>query len=335
LRERLSALARRPWDGWSRFWFAEIDGTAFGLVRILFSAAAILTLLEFAPLLREQYTDEGVFHALDAMRWSWGNAMAVFLRPALGSLGAVVVIYTALLFALGFLLVGRFTRLAAAAVFALQLWFQLRNPTYLNGGDEVLRLTAFYLFLGHLVVPPEGRAFSLDRARALARRGLDEATAAPPRMPAWPVRMIQLQVCIIYFLAGFWKLLGDSWWNGDAIYVAIGNASITRFGPLGGAWSWPLYWVAGLFVAWWEFLFPLLVLTRWGRRFSIAHGIALHLGILLTMNIGFFSLVMLATYPVFVDPAWARRTVLRRFGGLGRAALHWFGPRPRVAPGRA
>ena len=33
----------------------------------------------------------------------------------------------------------------------------------------------------------------------------------------WPMRMIQLQVCMLYFDAFLWKIRGETWMNGLAI----------------------------------------------------------------------------------------------------------------------
>ena len=318
---------------WNGFWFSEVSGTAFALVRVCFAATAVLTLLELSPLLAEHYTSNGYFPIESARQWSWGNLIGFLHLSWLDGLPQVIVIYTGLIFCIVLLGVGLHTRSAAFVTFVLLLWFQTRNPTYLNGGDEVLRLTAFYLFLGYLVIPPEHRTLSLDRARALARSVDSREQRAVPgtesvwlggRMPAWPVRMIQIQICLLYFIAGWWKLSGESWWSADAIYYAVQNPQVARFHLPVTAWMEPIFLVASLSVAWWEFLFPALFALRRARKLALLFGVTLHLGTLLTMNIGFFALVVLATYPAMIGPAtcdrWLR-ALFARFAPQSQRAL--------------
>ncbi|MDH3225436.1 MAG: hypothetical protein OEO23_17075, partial [Gemmatimonadota bacterium] len=243
---------------WNRFWFSQVGGTAFAFVRIGFAAIAVLTLLELSPLLAEHYTADGYFPIESARQWSWGNLIGLLHFSWLDGLPQVTVIYTCLLFSITLVGVGLHTRTASFVTFVLLLWFQTRNPTYLNGGDEVLRLTAFYLFLGYLVIPPAERTLSLDRRRAIAKRpgqtvmegsagsGAAVTSGASAvwlggRMPVWPIRMIQIQICLLYFISGWWKLSGESWWSADAVYYAVQNPQVARFQLPEAAWMEPLF----------------------------------------------------------------------------------------------
>ena len=123
--------------------------------------------------------------------------------------------------------------------------------------------------------------------------------------------MIQIQICILYFVAGWWKLSGDSWWSADAVYYALQNPQVARVIVPASAWMEPIFLAASLSVAWWEFLFPLLYAVRFTRKWALWGGVALHLGIFATMNIGFFPLVVLATYPAFL-PASSLRPLAGR-----------------------
>ena len=51
----------------------------------------------------------------------------------------------------------------------------------------------------------------------------------------------------------------------------------------------------------WEIGFPLLVAVRWFRPWALLAGVGLHLGILLTMEVGWFSQVTLCWYAVFLS----------------------------------
>jgi hypothetical protein len=61
--------------------------------------------------------------------------------------------------------------------------------------------------------------------------------------------------------------------------------------------------LAGLawFIRDWELLFPLLLLNQHTRRLSIVIGILFHLGLLLTMHLRWFPVIMLALYPSLIS----------------------------------
>lgn len=331
---------RRAWGGitgawdalagsWNRFWFAGTDGLPLGVVRIGFALAALYVWLETAPILRRYYTDAGELPIADARRWGTEWVSRWLMPDALGSPAAVTVLFVLLGVALVALLVGWRTRLAAGGGWLLLLWFQLRNPTFLNGGDEVLRLTGLYLALAYVALPARDRSLSLDRRAALARetaggtgdpggsRGPEgrttfgaESAGRGARIPAWPLRLMQVQLCVVYVVSGLWKVAGEAWWDGSALVYALDNAAFSRFGLPDWAWLQPVFVVLGISVAWWELLFPLLV--AWGRtrRWALLYGVVFHLLIFVTMNIGAFAPAMLALYPAFLTG-----DELRRLGG--------------------
>lgn len=299
----MSAPAR-AWRAWSRFWFREVDGAGLAAVRVAFAAPALYFWLGTAPVLRRYYSDRGEFPIAAARIWSPDVWARVAMPEVLGGLPATVVLFGLLFVALVCLLAGYRTRLVAAATWALLTWFQYRNPTFLNGGDEVMRLTAFYLTLAYLGVRSEDRVLTLDRRRILARSG-----GAPGRgtVPVWTLRLFQIQLCVLYLVSGFWKIVDPSWWDGSAIYYALAGDTFGRFGLPPWAWLQPFFVIASVAVAWWELLFPALMASRRTRMPALLFGVALHVGILMTMNIGPFPLAVLAMYPAFLDPDALRR----------------------------
>jgi hypothetical protein len=263
------------------------------------------------PLVRHFYSDQGEFPIAAARVWSREFFARYLMFDFLGSYPAAVLVFVLWGAVLAALLLGWKTRLAAWASFLLYMWVYYRNTTFGNGGDEMLRLASFYLALGYSVVPVQHRSFTLDRLRWIRGGGTDNVTA----VPAWPVRMFQIQICAVYLVAGFWKVVDPLWWSGVAAIYALGNESFTRFGAPGWAGGRPLYLAATILIAWWEFLFTPLV--AWGRTRSavLICGVALHLGILALMSIGIFPLIMLACYPAFLSGEQVGRLVRTLRGG--------------------
>lgn len=131
--------------------------------------------------------------------------------------------------------------------------------------------------------------------------------------PAWPVRLIQIQLCVIYCTSGWIKLAGTglfegTWWDGTSIHNVLNYLTMSRFSYA----SFPVpIWITALLswlTVWWEALFPLLVLSRKTRTWALVYGILFHIGIWFTIAIGWFSFYMIALYGVWVpDSFWERR----------------------------
>jgi hypothetical protein len=54
-------------------------------------------------------------------------------------------------------------------------------------------------------------------------------------------------------------------------------------------------------IRWWELLFPVLLINAYTRKISLLIGILFHLGLLLTMNLRWFALIMLALYLALIS----------------------------------
>jgi hypothetical protein len=124
------------------------------------------------------------------------------------------------------------------------------------------------------------------------------------RQPVWPLRLIRSQVAIVYAASGLFKLLGPAWRSGAAVHY---TTSQNVYGRLFHVYPFPpgLEWIlTGLTYSalLWEMLFPLMLLHRKTRAVALIAGIAIHLGIWATMEVGPFTWVMLASYVAFLEP---------------------------------
>ena len=141
-------------------------------------------------------------------------------------------------------------------------------------------------------------------------------------IPPWSVRLMQIQVAVMYLFTGLTKLgdvrLVDGWARGDwvdgtALYWVMNDVAVTRWSyaqlPVPMAVCRLMSWVTLIF----EIGFAFFIMVRPLRAPVLLLGVALHLGILLTMEIGWFSQVTLCWYLLFVPGdrlsslvAWAR-----------------------------
>ena len=112
---------------------------------------------------------------------------------------------------------------------------------------------------------------------------------------SFAVRLMQIQLCIIYFFGGFGKALGFDWLDGNAIWLCINHyldqkvistffVHIPKF----------IYQLASLHVTILELLFPIFVfLSKNIRKWTIINIIIMHIVIALVIKIYTFSIAML------------------------------------------
>jgi Vitamin K-dependent gamma-carboxylase len=207
------------------------------------------------------------------------------------------------------LLFGFRTRLAALVVFVCLASFERRNPFVLNSGDQLLQVLAFYL-----VLMPSGVSLSVDR---MLKRG-EEFWEFPTR-PIWPLRLVQIQVSILYLSAVWAKVRGATWNDGTAVSYAFRIDDIARF-PVPDFITDSLLIINlltfGTLAI--ELSLGILVWNRVLRPWVLLAGVALHLGIDYAVRVGFFSYAVFVAYIAFLPPQTASSLILSardRFAG--------------------
>lgn len=291
-------------SAWTIFWNAPVRAERLALMRILLGLSLLSQqIIELLPYLMEYYGPDGVapaglFDRVQLRYWYWSMLVFNTDDPTTVYIVFGLWVAAALLFTLGY-----HTRLANLALWFFTTCFLARNPLNCNAGDDVLQMGIFLLMLS-----PCGRALSID-AWQRRRRGLD---VGPVFVPAWPVRLIQLQLCALYCTTGLVKLKGEgwlegSWWDGTSVHYTFHYLTLNRYSP--ASFSMPLWVTMAMTYStvWWETLFPLLVLWRRTRLFALVFGVLLHIGILATLAITWFSLNTLSFYAVWLpDEFWQR-----------------------------
>jgi hypothetical protein len=172
-----------------------------------------------------------------------------------------------------------------------------------------------YAQLGHLF-PPGDRA--VDR---LVRTGLLvllfsgahrywalRKTDRPARIDAWPADLMKLVLTLMYMSAGIAKLIQQPGWffpgfDPPLLRILIDPLS-SHLDPT--VWSqWPFLFRLGSWATIALELSSVLLLTRYARYWAL-FGVAMHLGIAFTMELGMFSWAMLAFYPLLLEPWFTR-----------------------------
>ena len=273
-----------------RFWIDSIDARIPALFRLAMGAVLLWDLIDRLGNFHASLSPAGIYPLSAVNRWSLFTL-------------ATSLLWTKALYAAGMLAalcywIGYRTRAASIATFVFLVSLHHRNPIVLNGADTVLRL-----MIGWSMFLDQGAQFSVDVW--LGRRPRLE------RVAGFPVRSLQLQVAIVYLGAAISKF-GGHWFDGSAVYLALQSPTFTR--PT-AAW---LLGAPGLCMALTYFTlvvelgFPVLVFVPlrypFNRVIALVAGCLLHLGIFSVMRVGLFSLVMIATYPLFLPTEiWTTR----------------------------
>lgn len=300
---------RRAWSAWVELLSHREPGTTLAWFRIAVALVLVYALLSMiaAGLVDVMWVDaaHGGLQTLSTRHWLvgllGGRTATTAWTLVLGGLGLGV------LLAVG--LGGRLT-----ALVALQAYYALTTAQgTLTGGYDTLVTNGLWL----LVLAESTATLSLD-----CRLRTGRFTSDRP-VPAWPRYLAILQIVVVYTTTGLHKL-SPVWTPGgdcSALYWVFQEPTWRRFDMAWTAWAFPLTQLATALTWWWEVLAPLLLVVYWARHTAArggrvrrvlgrvdlrkawaAVGIALHLGILLTLDVGPFSWISLSYYLCLVPP---------------------------------
>jgi hypothetical protein len=220
---------------------------------------------------------------------SWARAWADWGA----TLEATYLLFGLLLASLVCMTLGLGTRLSTIVALILASTFHHRLSWLMNGGDFLFRNGLYFLILS-----PAGTVWSLDSL--LRRRLWGRPADGPVLIAPWSVRLMQIQVCTMYFFTGIVKL-GPDYLTGAAIYWVLNDVAICR-------WPYALVPVPLLvcrLLSWttlvFEVGFSFLVCIRPVRKYLLLAGLFFHVGIFAVMEIGWFSQVAMCWYVLFVS----------------------------------
>lgn len=259
------------------------------LVPVLRIGFAILVAINALVWLRDGsywFTDEGVLTLGSAVdmnnhaRWS-----LLFYLP---STPLVVKSCLALLLTNCVLLaVGCWSRLQMACIFVWLVSFQIRNPIICDAEDTLFRCFAFYM-----IFLPLDCGWSVSQRW---RRGRGQPIVETTSADTWAIMLMRFQMIVIYASATWTKAWGSTWQDGTALYYVSHMHDL--FGRIPAAtplfdnllfvkvMTWSVVAIEGAL--------PLLLLIPRTRLLGVVLGIALHLGIELTMNLFLFEWLMI------------------------------------------
>jgi hypothetical protein len=281
-------------DAWNSFFFAKQSPVPIALFRIAYGVLVIANLL----LLRPDWLPWYGAHAWISLQ----TMQSIETGPRLNLFTVIPQtdawinsLFWVFLASAALLTVGFLTRLNSLIVFICLTSIQQRNLFIANGGDTFMRVAGFFL-----IFAPAGAAFSIDR---LLRIRDGKEGSQPPLHSPWAQRMIQIELALVYFSSFCWKLKGQPWTHGTALFYVYHLESLRRF-PLPAWFFHPMVlrlgtWFALVF----EFSMGTLIWVKQLRYPLLAVGVAFHLWLEYSLNIQLFQWDILSAYILFIDPA--------------------------------
>jgi hypothetical protein len=278
----------------------EIDYRALAALRI---AVGLLVLADLAFRSRDLvafYTDDGVlprealfstYGTVYSLHAVWGEAWVQGLLFVVA--GAFALAMT----------VGYRTRVATVASWLLLGSLHLRNPMVVNSGDTLLRMLLFW----GIFLPLDDRwavgASRTDRERPAA---FSIATVA-----------LLVQVVLMYATNAVHKTRSEAWMNGEAVvYIFTADQFTILLGNVIAEYHALLELFNSLWVALILAAPLLLVLTGVPRAALASVFVGMHLGMVLTLRIGLFPLIVVAgLLPFYPSVVWdGASSVVARIG---------------------
>ena len=268
------------------FFHQNVPVETLGFYRIVISGFALIQFLVLLPDWMLFYGPEGM------MPWPISEALASNYMPTLsavtklfspigmsanGSVYLVTVIYVISLIGL---FVGFKTRLMGLLAWSMHLIINTTGNLTAYGVETFTHIALFYC-----AVLPVGASWSRDNLKK------------PKQLPAYlitlSVRIIQLHLCIMYFSSGFEKALGDQWWNGEAIWIALQQ---DQFNQVDIGWMARVPWIPKL-LGWGtlalETLYPIGILWPKTKRFWLTGILMMHFGIAVFLGLHLFGGLMI------------------------------------------
>ena len=289
----------------------EVDLRALALLRAAVAVVLLLDIIIRSTDLKAHYANLGVVPLPLLQQQIW-NPYQFSLHASSGLWQVQAVLFLVAAAAAITLLLGYHTRLVTAISWVLLVSVQNRNPLILQGGDDLLRMLLFWGFF-----LPWGRVYSWDARRKPLPETFRYHSAATV---AYVV-----QLALVYWCTALLKSSPEWRQEGTALYYAL---SLDQVLLPGGRLLYPypglmrvLTWITiGI-----ELLLPFVLFIPWRvwwwRLLFVGVLWGFHLGISVTLFVGLFFLINMASV-LGLLPAqamnWLERRLLPRALQLGR-----------------
>lgn len=287
------------WNAWRNFWFHPVTPESVSLFRILMGFLVLQILcISIGGDFLNWYGTNAVVQSASVQQYFWNASPKFDLLLAFPNDQALQMYFYSMIVAAACMMVGLWTRFSCIYVALALLSMHNHTPFNINGGDAFVRLMVMYLCFSNC-----GDCYSIDRWMAVKRSGGDLPVVAKS---IWALRVIQIQLAIVYMHTFICKVNGQQWWDGTAVYFATRLEDLMRL-------RIPLFdsLLFCKFLSWYtlvvEFSMFTLVWIKELRYFVLASALVLHLGIDMAINLPVFEWAFIFALVTFVDPEDLRK----------------------------
>ncbi len=294
----MKAFLRTTQQAFDKFLFESCNPLTCVLMRIGFAAVVIVNVLILMPDSERWFAEQGVLSVETAKTVLDGpfNSLFFWLTPTTELVQFCLIVW---LLNCICMLLGIFSRFQVACIFIWMVSFQHRNPLIIDAQDTTMRMLAFFLIFMPLDYRWSASRWFLNRWR----------TRQQPVDNAWALRLVQLQMSLIYFSATVCKLQGATWRDGTALFY------VSQLPAFFGKWPIPQFLLeseAVIRYGTWsvlalEGLVPLALWWKPTRKPAFILAIGLHLVLEYSMHTFLFQWIMIVGFLAFFNPSeWSQ-----------------------------
>lgn len=187
-------------------------------------------------------------------------------------------------------MIGFKTRFTSLLFVAVSWSIYHRAPFVMNGGSRLMNILLIYLVFADL-----GAVLSVD-AWLAKRRAADVKPGLSQMLHNAAVLTCIVQLCFVYLFSVFYKVQGEAWQQGTALYYAVENTQFLVSPISEMVAGSPLFVTLGSYATLlYQCAFPWLILHPTLRYPILAIGALFHLGIAFSMGLWWFSAVMIVS----------------------------------------
>lgn len=299
---------------WDEFWFRERSLLNLGIMRVVIAGTLFLMYLSRQRDALLYFTESGILPKAQAL-----VSVPEFYRSpiylASWSDQAVPYVHGFLVLGLFLLFLGIGGRILNLAMFVLHLAFLQRNYSIAFGAD-----LCGGIFLMLLSGTRCCEAFNIyDWVRWVKAKSINldykKKSSENDMFTSVFYRLIQIQLCTIYFFTGLEKLKGAPWWDGTALWTVLANPQMVIFDLIWLRNFWVVL-VLGTYVTMiFEVYFLPMILVKKTRPWVMLAGFCFHMGIGLFMSLWSFAFIMVASYVLWINEGYWQFITAKIFRG--------------------
>lgn len=287
-------------DKWIRIITKEHGLIGLSLTRIFFGIAILYELAMNFPVRYLLWGEHGFYPYQDYLDYTNEEGFITLFHLGSSNIWVDIILIGGILISICYI-AGYQTRIMGIFMAILMFSIYYRNPEITHGGDNIIRLLLLYLVFARV-----GAYFSVDaylkkRKAKKASKHLfsiikENATIRDVKAVvhnfAWFACIIQ--IAFLYFSSGTYKITGDMWQSGTALYYASRVQDF--YTPYLSDLLWmfePITVGMTYFTVIFQVSFPFLILNRYTKYFAIFCACSLHFGIATFMGLADFSWIMI------------------------------------------